>query len=403
MAHTTTIAGRGRKASPDKKICVLGPALLLVVRCRSHLVGRDRRRIAGVLFSSSFQPWSAACSRLASGWRLIIGWRGPPPALAGSSGPSCSMLRPARSRCVAFAAGLLVIAGGRYAPSSRRPRKNAAAIVDSGFRVGGLPLLLCARPLRYCGSWSASGGDHPLLAAIEMARRGWGRQLHDVKRTGSYLEAGLIEHRHKGGDRPALRPRTHSLAGKVTDSHTDEVRPHRLNATTLTEMGRGDFRDGLPRNADAEANSEYVKPLATFSFIGALQPSPGGAARDDHAGLDLSGYARLMPAREGVPAGSTIIFDVDLARLLELQRGFDFLTLSGGCFSPSASHRRSGGDSTVSPGLISSPPSTPWRGPSGSCCGPQNKAAADVAPPTRQSGRGAFIGDAHVGARNLGP
>ena len=157
LAHTTTIAGRGGQSQFGHPTNRVGPAFYFVVRCRRSLVGRDRRRIAGVLFSCIVPALVGSLFSSHIGMALVIGW------LAGITRQRGRDIRVLPARCSDWRGH-----GGRvcrrsgdcgaFAPSSDCTRKNAAAIVNSS-SAWRAPLLLCARPLR-------SGSSSPLRAII---------------------------------------------------------------------------------------------------------------------------------------------------------------------------------------------------------------------------------------------
>jgi len=130
-----------------------------------HLFSRHRRRLAGVFASSSFPALVGSLFSSHIGMALVIGWIAG--AAASASGIFGSFLLDAPTGAVtvmAFCRGFWWLPG-RYAPSSRLPRRSAAAIGNSDCTWAGSSLCLV---LGLSGAWvvvaprrrsSGSSGD----------------------------------------------------------------------------------------------------------------------------------------------------------------------------------------------------------------------------------------------------
>lgn len=226
---------------------------------------------AGVLLVFCFLIVPALVGSLFSsriGMALVIGWLAGTAASAAGIFGSFLLDAPTGAVTVVAFAAVLVIAGAVRAFITA-PAKERCRNRQLGFRVGGL--LFCF-VLGLSGTWVviAPAGDHPLLAAIEMATGFGPERFMTSRERADYLEAGLIEHRHKGEiDRLYDRERLSRWQGD--ELAPDEVRRIGSMQQTLTEMGRGErFVMDYLRTRGRERERWYVGlPLATFGFIGA--------------------------------------------------------------------------------------------------------------------------------------
>jgi zinc/manganese transport system permease protein len=168
---------------------------------------------------------------------------------------------------VAFAA-VLVVAGAIRAfitaPATERGRNQ-----QLGLHLGGLVLCLV---LGLSGAWVvvAPAGDHPVLAAIEIATGIGPDRFMTPRERADYFEAAAIERRHKGEiDRLYDRERQSRWQGD--ELTPDDVRRIGSMQQTLTEMGRGErFVMNYLRIRARERERWYVGlPLAAAGFIGA--------------------------------------------------------------------------------------------------------------------------------------
>jgi zinc/manganese transport system permease protein len=193
---------------------------------------------AGVLLVFCFLIVPALIGGLFSsriGVALVVGWIAG--AVASAVGIFGSFLLDAPTGAVtvvAFAA-VLVVAGAvrafAVAPADVRSRNRTV-----GLRVGSLVLCLV---LGLSGAWVviAPGGDHPILAAIEMAI-GPERFMTPRERD-DYLDATAIERRHKDEvDRLYSLERQSRWQGDELTA--DQIRRIGAIQQTLTEMGRGE-------------------------------------------------------------------------------------------------------------------------------------------------------------------
>jgi zinc/manganese transport system permease protein len=226
---------------------------------------------AGVLLVFCFLIVPALVGSLFSsriGAALLIGWVAG--AAASATGIFGSFLLDAPTGAVtvvAFGAVLLVAGAVRAfvtAPAEERARNRRL-----GLRAGAFLVCLV---LGLSGVWVvvAPAGDHPVLAAIEMATGIGPDRFMTPRERADYLEAAAVEHRHKGEiDRLYERERKSRWQGDELTA--DEVRRIGSMQQTLTEMGRGErFVMDYLRVRGRERERWYVGlPLAAFGFIGA--------------------------------------------------------------------------------------------------------------------------------------
>ena len=194
--------------------------------------------VAGVLLVFCFLIVPALIGTLFTariGAALAIGWAAG--GLAGAAGIFGSFLLDAPTGAVtvlAFGAALVTAGAVRAfiaAPAAERSRNRRL-----GLRAGAL--VLCA-VLGLSGLWIvvAPAGDHPVLAAIEVAI-GPERFMSPRERA-DYLEAAKIEQRHKG-DVEALLALERQSRWQGEALAADDVRRIGSMQQTLTEMGRGE-------------------------------------------------------------------------------------------------------------------------------------------------------------------
>src|SRR5512133_917935 len=226
---------------------------------------------AGVLLVFCFLIVPALVGNLFSshvGVALLIGWAAG--ALASAAGIFGSFLLDAPTGAVtvlAFAATLLIAGAIRAfitAPATQRRRNRRV-----GLHVGGLIICLL---LGLSGAWVviAPAGDHPLLAAIEMATGIGPDRFMTATERADYLEATVVERRHKAEiDRLYDRERQSRWQGEALTA--DDIRRLGSMQQTLTEMGRGErFVVDYLRTRGRERERWYVGlPLAAFGFLGA--------------------------------------------------------------------------------------------------------------------------------------
>ena len=138
-----------------------------------------------------------------------------------------------------------------YVPLSRLPAQERGRNRRLGLRAGGLLLCLV---LGLSGVWVviAPAGDHPLLAALEMATGVRPERFMTPRERAEYHEAAAIEHRHKG-EIDQLYDRERRSRWQGDELAPDEVRRIGSMQQTLTEMGRGErfVMDYLRTRADA--------------------------------------------------------------------------------------------------------------------------------------------------------
>jgi zinc/manganese transport system permease protein len=168
---------------------------------------------------------------------------------------------------LAFAATLLIAGAIRAfvtAPVTQRRRNRRV-----GLHVGGLIVFLL---LGLSGAWVivAPAGDHPLLAAIEMATGIGPDRFMTAMERANYLEATVVERRHQAEvDRLYDRERQSRWQGEELTA--DDIRRMGSMQQTLTEMGRGErFVMDYLRTRGRERERWYVGlPLAAIGFLGA--------------------------------------------------------------------------------------------------------------------------------------
>jgi zinc/manganese transport system permease protein len=226
---------------------------------------------AGVLLVFCFLIVPALVGSLFSshiGLALVIGWvAGAAASAAGIFGSFLLDAPTGAVTVVAFAAVLLIAGAVRAfitAPAKERRRNRRL-----GLHVGGL---LSCLVLGLSGTWVviAPAGDHPVLAAIEMATGFGPERFMTSRERADYLEAAGVERRHKGEvDRLYDRERQSRWQGD--ELTPDEVRRIGSMQQTLTEMSRGErFVMDYLRTRGRERERWYVGlPLAAFGFIGA--------------------------------------------------------------------------------------------------------------------------------------
>jgi zinc/manganese transport system permease protein len=224
---------------------------------------------AGVLLVFCFLIVPALVGGLFSsqiGVALVIGWvAGAAASAAGIFGSFLLDAPTGAVTVVAFAAVLIAAGAVRafvVAPANER-RRNCTVGLRSG------SLILCI-VLGLSGAWVviAPGGDHPILAAIEMAI-GPVRFMTPRERA-DYLEATAIERRHKDEvDRLYSLERQSRWQGDELTS--DQVRRIGAMQQTLTEMSRGErfVIDYLRTRSRERERWSIGLPFATLGFAGA--------------------------------------------------------------------------------------------------------------------------------------
>src|SRR6266851_6666138 len=225
---------------------------------------------AGVLLVFCFLIVPALIGSLFSphiGAALAIGWAAG--AAASAAGIFGSFLLDAPTGAVtvvAFAASL-VLAGGVRAfmtgPAAQRRRNRRL-----GLHAGGI--LLCLA-LGLSGLWvmAAPAGDHPILAAIEIATGIGPERFMTPRERADYLDAAAVERRHQAEvDRLYDRERRSRWQGDELTA--DEVRRIGSVQQTLTEMGRGErFVISYLRARARERERWYIGlPLVVLAFFG---------------------------------------------------------------------------------------------------------------------------------------
>ncbi len=226
--------------------------------------------VAGVLLVFCFLIVPALIGTLFSariGIALVIGWvAGIIASTAGIFGSFLLDAPTGATTVVAFAV-VLVLAGGVRAfitaPAEQRERNRRA-----GLRAGGL--LLCA-VFSLSGLWIvvAPAGDHPVLAALEIATGlGPDKFMSSRERT-EYLDAAATERRNTAEvNRLYDLERRSRWQGEALTA--DEVRRIGSVQQTLTEMGRGErFVLDYLRTRARERERWYIGlPLAAFGLLG---------------------------------------------------------------------------------------------------------------------------------------
>jgi len=225
--------------------------------------------VAGVLLVFCFLIVPALIGTLFTarvGAALAIGWVAG--SVASAIGIFGSFLLDAPTGAVtvlAFGAALAAAGAVRafvLAPAGERNRNRRLGLRATG-------LVLCTA-LALSGLWIviAPAGDHPVLAAIELAIGP--EQFMTSRERADYLEAAAIEQRHKGDvDRLLALERQSRWQGDALAA--DDVRRIGSLQQTLTEMGRGErfVMDHL-RTRARERERWYVgPPLAALGLIGA--------------------------------------------------------------------------------------------------------------------------------------
>ena len=226
---------------------------------------------AGVLLVFCFLIVPALVGSLFSshiGMALVIGWIAGAAASAAGIFGSFLLDAPTGAVTVVAFAAVLVVAGAIRAfitaPATERGRNQ-----QLGLHLGGLVLCLV---LGLSGAWVvvAPAGDHPVLAAIEIATGIGPDRFMTPRERADYFEAAAIERRHKGEiDRLYDRERQSRWQGD--ELTPDDVRRIGSMQQTLTEMGRGErFVMNYLRIRARERERWYVGlPLAAAGFIGA--------------------------------------------------------------------------------------------------------------------------------------
>jgi zinc/manganese transport system permease protein len=226
---------------------------------------------AGVLLVFCFLIVPALIGNLFSsriGMALMIGWLAGAAASAAGIFGSFLLDAPTGAVTVAAFAAALVIAGAirafMTAPATERSRNRRV-----GLYLGGLVFCVV---LGLSGAWvvAAPAGDHPILAAIEMATGIGPDRFMTTTERADYLEAAVIERRHKAEiDRLYDRERQSRWQGDELTA--DEIRRMGSMQQTLTEMGRGErFVIDYLRTRGRERERWYVGlPLAAIGFVGA--------------------------------------------------------------------------------------------------------------------------------------
>ncbi len=116
---------------------------------------------------------------------------------------------------------------------------------------------------------AAPAGDHPVLAALEMATGIGPDKFMTARERSDYLEAMAIERRHKSEvDRLYELERRSRWEGEALEA--DEIRRIGSVQQTLTEMGRGErFVMNYLRTRARERGRWYVGiPLAAIGLFG---------------------------------------------------------------------------------------------------------------------------------------
>ena len=226
---------------------------------------------AGVLLVFCFLIVPALIGNLFSsriGMALMIGWLAGAAASAAGIFGSFLLDAPTGAVTVVAFAAALVIAGAirafMTAPATERSRNRRV-----GLYLGGLVFCVV---LGLSGAWvvAAPAGDHPILAAIEMATGIGPDRFMTTTERADYLEAAVIERRHKAEiDRLYDRERQSRWQGDELTA--DEIRRMGSMQQTLTEMGRGErFVIDYLRTRGRERERWYVDlPLAAIGFVGA--------------------------------------------------------------------------------------------------------------------------------------
>src|SRR5213080_461336 len=226
---------------------------------------------AGVLLVFCFLIVPALIGNLFSphiGVALAIGWIAG--AAASAAGIFGSFLLDAPTGAVtvmAFAAALVIAGAIRAFITARAAERSRNR--RFGLHLGGL--ILCTL-LGLSGAWVvvAPAGDHPILAAIELATGIGPDRFMTASERAAYVEAVLTERRHKAEiDRLYDRERQSRWDGDELTA--DELRRMGSIQQTLTEMGRGErFVIDYLRTRGRERERWYIGlPLAAVGGLGA--------------------------------------------------------------------------------------------------------------------------------------
>jgi len=226
--------------------------------------------VAGVLLVFCFLIVPALIGTLFSphiGAAFLIGWvAGAGASAAGIFGSFLLDAPTGAVTVVAFAASLVVAGGVRAfmtGPAAQRRRNRRL-----GLHAGGI--LLCLA-LGLSGLWVmvAPAGDHPVLAAIEIATGIGPERFMTPRERADYIDAAAVERRHQAEvDRLYdLERRSRWQGDELT---ADEVRRIGSVQQTLTEMGRGErFVISYLRARARERERWYIGlPLAVVAFFG---------------------------------------------------------------------------------------------------------------------------------------
>lgn len=226
---------------------------------------------AGVLLVFCFLIVPALIGSLFSshiGVALAIGWvAGAAASAAGIFGSFLLDAPTGAVTVVAFAAALVIAGAIRAfitAPATERSRNRRV-----GLQAGGLILSLL---IGLSGAWVvvAPAGDHPILAAIEMATGIGPDRFMTARERADYLEAAMVERRHKA-EIDRLHDRERQSRWHGDELTADEIRRIGSMQQTLTEMGRGErFVVDYLRTRGRERERWYIGlPLAAAGLIGA--------------------------------------------------------------------------------------------------------------------------------------
>jgi zinc/manganese transport system permease protein len=226
---------------------------------------------AGVLLVFCFLIVPALIGNLFSphiGVALAIGWiAGSAASAAGIFGSFLLDAPTGAVMVVAFAAALVIAGAIRAFITARAAERSRNR--RFGLHLGGL--ILCIL-LGLSGAWVvvAPAGDHPILAAIELATGIGPDRFMTASERVAYVEAALTERRHKAEiDRLYDRERQSRWDGEELTA--DEIRRMGSMQQTLTEMGRGErFVIDYLRTRGRERERWYLGlPLAVIGLIGA--------------------------------------------------------------------------------------------------------------------------------------
>lgn len=226
--------------------------------------------VAGVLLVFCFLIVPALIGTLFSariGIALVIGWIAGTIASAVGIFGSFLLDAPTGATTVVAFALVLILAGGVRAfvtaPAAERARNRQTGLRASAVAV-------CAA-LALSGLWVivAPGGDHPVLATLEMATGLGPERFMSARERADYLDATATERRHVAEvNRIAELERRSRWQGDALTA--DDVRRIGSVQQTLTEMGRGErFVRDILRTRARERERWYVGiPLAVFGVLG---------------------------------------------------------------------------------------------------------------------------------------